>query len=74
MDLLVRTARDVGCDGREPCLEVGDRGTVRVVIVDSESSSKVYVVDLQSVSFEICDDLIDSLAFECEYFLYSGDL
>ena len=45
MDLLVFAADDVLGNGTEPCLEIGDRGSVRIIVIDAETSSEVYVVD-----------------------------
>ena len=71
---LILSADDVFTYGPEPCVEVCYRVFVRVVIVHSETSSEVDVVDFESVSFEICNDVVDSPALKCIDFVHSGDL
>ena len=74
MDLLILAADDVLGNGAEPCLEVGYRISVRVIVIDSKSTSEVYVIDCQPFALEVLDNLVYSLTLQRENLLDSCDL
>ena len=71
---LVIPACDVFRYGPEPSLEIRNGIVIRVIIVDPETSSEIYIVYFQSVTFEVCNYFIDSSALQSEHFLDPGDL
>ena len=58
----------------EPCLEIRNCILVRIVIINSETTSEVDVVHLQSLVLKIPHDVVDSLALKGIYLIYSCDL
>ena len=71
---LVRSSFDVRGYGVEPCCEVGYCVAVRVVIVHSESSSEVYVVNDKALTLKIFNYVVHSFALQRVHFFDPCDL
>ena len=71
---LVITTGDVFCNGPEPGFEIWNCILIRIVIVDTESTTEVDIVHFQAFALEVGDNLIDSLALETENFFNACDL
>ena len=61
MYTLVRTSYYVFADGPEPCLEISDRIAVRIIVVNSQSSSEIDVSYGKPVTLEVGNNFIDPL-------------
>ena len=74
MNHLVRTSFDVLGNGPEPCVEICDGVSVRIVVVDAKSSAEVDVMYDKSLTLKVFYDVVDSLALESIDLIDSCDL
>ena len=74
MDNLVGTTPKIPVDGSEPGLKVGHRIDIRLIIIDAQASSQVYVLDDHPVSLKAGHDVIDLGAFQLHNILNIKDL
>ena len=74
MNQLIGPADYLLVYGTEPCLKIRDWIPIRVIIIDAKASSKVYILDFQSIALEICYQFIHSPALQGKDFFDTGDL